>query len=458
MLNKSLYQFLTYYYTFRFKNKNVLFISENYLFTFQFSRVQRRRFHCRTLQKVVNMLLRRNLIRVFTRNYAKVVPKKVYSALNDALIDRSDVINWGDIRNEMLKDFYSVNTTNIDALIISKCFNGARLDIAKSYIDYLKSNNMTVSDAFAIKFIRLFYTRYRSNKKEFTKKDFDELLEWCDMIINKFPILDTLTAENIVHGLSLTSKWREAERYFEMITDKIPDKSTYCAFISRAISEGDEMLAWKYLNEMAKQQQLPKTFIFTEWFEKFQSDKKKVDQMFEYISDNGLLIPEMDVKEFTQSLSKNYSSSIVTINRKGKCPSCTAQLPGVRLMDSEFKRIASTFLDDIIIKNDAFIKTNPKEIERYKTFVEKTIPFDCIIDGLNVAFSQGNRLSNAVYSKILAQTVKHFADQEQKCLVIGRKYMEGWPHKEMKFIKQNSKLFLVEDLYDFIFPSNNALY
>lgn len=313
-------------------------------------------------------------------------------------------------------------------------------------MEYLKKNNLSTSDAFVIKLIRLYYTRYRTSG-ELNTEDRDEVLKWCNFITEKFKFLDSHTAEIIIHGLSLTSSWKESEKYFEMITERAPDKSTYCAFISRAIAEGEEKLVWKYLNEMPGRLQLPKTFIFTEWFKKCQNDKKKIDLMLEFISEHAILIPETDIDGFSRSLEKNFNCSLVTINRKGKCPACAGQLPGVKLMESEFKKIAKTFLEDIIIKSDAFIKSNPTEIERFKAFVEKTKPYDCIIDGLNVAFSRGNKLSPVVYSKILAQVVKHFVDQNKKCLVIGRKYMNGWPRREIQFIKQNSMFFLVDDLY-----------
>lgn len=393
------------------------------------------------------MLLRKSLFQVFTRNYAKQLYRNPRTdVLTSIFIDKPEVIKWNDIRKKMLENSYQVNSTNIDSLIISKCFNGARLDIAKSYLEYLNNNNLSISDAFFIKLIRLYYTRYRMNDGDLSKKDFDDLLSYCNMITDKFQFLDPLTAENLIHGLSLTSSWRDAEKYFEMIVDKTPDKSTYSAFISRAIKEGDEKLVWKYLNEMISKQQTPKSFIYLEWFKRHENDKNKINEMFEYISENGLLMPEVDITEFSNVLRKNYNCSLVTINRKGKCPACSSQLPGVKLMSSEFNKIASAFLDDIIVKSDVFAKSNPKEIERFKNFVDKTMPYDCVIDGLNVAFSQGNKLSNAVYAKNLADVVKYFVDQKQKVLVIGRKYMDGWPRKDISFVKQNAKLFLVEDL------------
>ena len=127
------------------------------------------------------MFLRRNLIQVFTRNYAKPAFRKVRSdALSSILMDKPDVIQWEGVRKQMMENDYTVNTTNVDALIISKCFNGARLDIAKSYLEYLKSNNLNISDAFVIRLIRLYYARYRTKEEDFTKEQAEELLKLCN--------------------------------------------------------------------------------------------------------------------------------------------------------------------------------------------------------------------------------------------------------------------------------------
>lgn len=393
------------------------------------------------------MLLSRNLIKVLTKSATRTSYIRVRSdSLQNLFIQQPEVIKWEAIRKDIIDNDRTINKANIDGVIISKCFNGARLDIAKSYLDYMNSNQIQISDAFILKLIRLYYSRYRMYKEEFTELDEKEVLGWCKHIINKFDYLDHSNAENIIHGLSLTSEWREAEKYFEMMGEKTLDRSTYSAFISKAISEGDYRIVWKYLKRFAENFEVPRSYIFIEWFEKHADDKEKIEEMLEFISENGILLPEADINAISVILSKSYSCSLVGINRKGSCPSCKSTLPGVKLMDSEFQKMAKRFLDDIIIKSDVFIKTNPAELDRFKKFVDKFAPFDCVIDGLNVAYSNGTKLNAKVYSKILAQVVKSFADRKEKCLVIGRKHMDSWPRKEMSFIKQNSHLFLMDDL------------
>jgi mitochondrial ribonuclease P protein 3 len=293
-----------------------------------------------------------------------------------------------------------------------------------------------------LKLIRLHYLNFRSNPDRFTAKEEAEVLEMCRIITNKHELLDEATTETIIHGLCMTGSWREAEKYFD---NSEVTKGSYSAFISRAIAEGMDDLVWKYLNKVITVA-MPKTFIFTEWFEKHKSERKKCAEMFEFLAEHRILLPEANIQEVAQSLKEEFECSFVTINSSGKCPACTGKLPGAKITSAEFDKIAARFLDDIIVKSDVFQRSNPKEIERFKAFVEQTIPYDCVIDGLNVAFSQGNKLNKEVYVRILEKVVRHFADQGQKVLVIGRRYMDTWPKSQMKFIKANAKLFLADDL------------
>lgn len=391
------------------------------------------------------MLLSRNfLLKSFSRNYAKTLTgTKRFDILNEVFLSKPETIQWESIRKEMLQN--NRNSVNVDSLIIARCLSGVRVDIAKSYSNFLNSKNINFTESYIIQLIRLYTVQYRRNVEEkLTQEQRDEMLGLCKTIINKFDILDPTTAEVIISGLSFTHEWREAEKFFAM-TEKF-HKLSYSNFISRAIAEGDDKLTWKYLNILAENQTVPKLFVFSEWFKKHELNMEKIEEMLEYIGNNDILLPENELTNISNLLSKSYVCNLVTINHKGKCPSCSNSLPGVKLMQSEFEKLAKRFLEDIIIKSDVFIKSNPKEIERFKAFVEKTIPYDCVIDGCNVAYSQGNKFSPKVYSNILYQVVKHFVDKKQKVLVIGRKYMEKWPKKEINFVKENANLFLAEDL------------
>jgi len=41
-------------------------------------------------------------------------------------------------------------------------------------------------------------------------------------------------------------------------------------------------------------------------------------------------------------------------------------------------------MDDVIIGSDLYHKSNPEELQNFKKFVERTKPYDIVIDSLNV--------------------------------------------------------------------------
>lgn len=93
-----------------------------------------------------------------------------------------------------------------------------------------------------------------------------------------------------------------------------------------------------------------------------------------------------------------------------------------------------------------FLKTNPEELNSFIRFVDKTIPYDCVIDGLNVAYSAGKNKSPVVYANILASVVKHFIQKGKHVLVLGRKHMNRWPKEQMTYIRRMGAMFLTENL------------
>lgn len=73
---------------------------------------------------------------------------------------------------------------------------------------------------------------------------------------------------------------------------------------------------------------------------------------------------------------------------RGKCQSCQKHLRNVHITDEEFKHLSSHIFDKILIGNNIFGKTTPQELESFIKFIDKTKPYDCVIDGLNVAYSK----------------------------------------------------------------------
>lgn len=104
-------------------------------------------------------------------------------------------------------------------------------------------------------------------------------------------------------------------------------------------------------------------------------------------------------------------------------------------------------MEKALIRKNVFLKTNPDELKRFQKFIDNTRPYDCVIDGLNVAYSKGSKIKSAATpAKLTAAVVKYFVQRKNRVLVIGRHHMNNWPKTQMNFIRKNSHLFLTENL------------
>lgn len=53
-------------------------------------------------------------------------------------------------------------------------------------------------------------------------------------------------------------------------------------------------------------------------------------------------------------------------------------------------------LSKVIIGDDIFQKTTPSEFHRFNQFIDKTKPYDIVIDGLNIAYAIKQNVSVSV--------------------------------------------------------------
>lgn len=89
--------------------------------------------------------------------------------------------------------------------------------------------------------------------------------------------------------------------------------------------------------------------------------------------------------------STNYSSN---------CKACKEKLAPIKVLVKDFKKLQKEFLNRVLIRKDVFVRSNPTELENFRTMIKQTAPYDVVIDGLNVAFCSGkkkyNELANIV--------------------------------------------------------------
>jgi hypothetical protein len=58
------------------------------------------------------------------------------------------------------------------------------------------------------------------------------------------------------------------------------------------------------------------------------------------------------------------------------------------LAEEEFLELRARFMETLTGKN-VFVRTTPQELEKFRSFVADTSPYDLVIDGLNIVYSRG---------------------------------------------------------------------
>lgn len=356
---------------------------------------------------------RRTLSRFFSSNYK---PKNTIriktNVLDDVLMNPQAGVEWESVRKELIANERFVNSSNVDAFVIGTCSKERRLDIAKSYVDYMKSKSLNINDASAGKLLRLFYNHHQNEAMEDCEKISDEdeaeIVKLCDSLLGKYEIVEASLAENLIHGLCLTKNWMKSLDLLNQIRmTSSPNATTYSIIISKAFDEDHNELAWNLLSKMSNEQFMPKSATLLKVFKKFQRDDVETEKMLSLMSERSVMLPERTIEQYHEAFKATRECNIVRIKRNGHCPSCSNKLPSIKLNRQEFEKLSNNFFNDVMIRNDVFIKTNPAEVKNFMRFVDKTAPFDCVIDGLNVAFSHGAQQS----SKMFARNVKKFEDK-----------------------------------------------
>ncbi|CAO1405542.1 unnamed protein product [Diamesa serratosioi] len=384
--------------------------------------------------------------RYFASNFKRPSGFRINSNIIDSVLSKNKTkIEWETLRKDIIANERHISEVNLDSNIIGMCFKDIRLDVAESYIDFLQSKSIDINNATVGKLLRLYHVY--SVKNGTVPKNEKAILELYSSLTKKHSLLDATTAENAIHGLCVTKEWMKSFELLDMIKiTSSPNSTTYSVIITKAFSSGCEDVGWKLMNEMMKNLKEPRSDVYLAWFKNY-TKVDELEKMLMFISDNGFLISDEVIEELSKIFrSLKYNCKITKVKKSGYCISCSQHLSRIELNEAEFKKLSKTFLDNVLIKNDVYLRSNPEEVQRFQSFVDRTLPYDCVIDGLNVAFSHGVKNSAAVYAKTLCSVVKHFADQGQKCLVLGRKHMTYWPKEQMNYIRKNSALFLTENI------------
>ncbi|XP_046384098.1 mitochondrial ribonuclease P catalytic subunit [Ischnura elegans] len=365
-----------------------------------------------------------------------------------------------DLTEEGMKEFRDkvvsvgnvVTSSNIDAVTIGMCASLRNMDFADAYLNFLKQRDVEVNVATMGRYMKLCYICGEVS-------DESKVIDMYRCLTEKLPVMDASTAENIIHGLCVTSEWRRGLELMNMVKEtSTPSASTYSALIVAAFRNKDAELGWHLMEECIAVEKTPTDMVYMTWLSEYctrpmHSNAEEYIEMAEKLL-NFLSFHELVVsKEISQKLKEtfgklNWQCRYTYINERGMCMSCRGEMHPIFISKSEFQNLSQTFLEKVLVGPDIFSKSSPEEVKAFQELITKEAPFNTVIDGLNVAYSSGSesRGPRNNPAAILQSVVSHFVDLSHKILVLGRTHMKSWSRKEMEYVRKNSQLFLAENV------------
>ncbi|GLV35222.1 mulder [Carabus blaptoides fortunei] len=361
------------------------------------------------------------------------------------------VTEWSTLKSSILSQGRHVTNVDFDAKAIGFCVSHRNYEAGKTFVKFIELQNERLNLAAVGKFMRLYYVCNEGNNNV-DKEEEEGILAMYKTLKKEYPVLAYITAENIIHALSITREWKECLLLLDNIKlTATPSAATFSAVIKAAFVNKDFDLGWKLMDEMISNERLPLPFVYNSWLQEILTQKKdileNINQLFSYLANNDIH-PAREVTDNLLTVLKplSYIGSYTSMSNKGICHSCKQPLDKIKLDKDEFDKLKTVFMKNVIVGKNLFNKSTPEELDKFKQFVEKMGNVDMVIDGLNVAYSAGTKQNSTVYAKMVANVVNHFRQQNKKILVLGRIHMYKWPKQYMKYIESNADLFLAQNL------------
>ncbi|KYN34469.1 Mitochondrial ribonuclease P protein 3 [Trachymyrmex septentrionalis] len=354
------------------------------------------------------------------------------------------IIKWKSIRENILQENTKITPSIVDSVIIDMCVKHFHVNNAIAYFKFLKENNYSLNAGVIGKYLKLYVLKRNS----LTDADKIEIVKTYNDLRQKYQYLDSVTAEECIMSLCLTNEWEKTQDIIEMMKiTSSPGTAIYSALANAAFRNGKPDIAWKALTNIVLRKLIPQKHVYLSHLQYCQLEDAKffnnrMEEMFHFWSKHNIIPYNQIIRAYANTAIKyGWSTDRITISKKtGNCKHCGYFLSKITLSEDEFQELVKFVMDRIIIGSDIYNKTNPKELLKFKEFIENTKPFDVIIDGLNLAYM------NFSSPKLLTliSVVEHFKNRGKKVLVLTRKHQRKL--FEFKRVERNAFVFLVDNL------------
>ena len=313
---------------------------------------------------------------------------------------------WNVIRQTALESGRQINLVNVDASILGFCLGEkADLQMGKSYVNFLEKEGIDINLATMGKLLKMYVSSAKNNA--LNDEEQTEVYKIYQMLIKKHPFLDGNSCDSLIESLSLTKHWRESFKLLDMckITGN-PSVGSFSQLAKACFQNGEVDTGWQLMNECIDIGKYPSCMTYLAWIDHSKKDPltlvENIEKMLNFTSDKDVLLTKTVTQELGMLFdSLGYSCSYSHINRRGMCSSCQNQLENISISSEDFQKLTDSFLDKVLIRKNIFVKSNPKELAIFTDFVDRNVPFDVVVDGLNVAYCAGTRKSFDVYASLV---------------------------------------------------------
>ncbi|XP_051876695.1 mitochondrial ribonuclease P catalytic subunit isoform X2 [Pristis pectinata] len=353
------------------------------------------------------------------------VPKEANTPKTPIPIKPLSIDDWKKMKAE------AYNKTRFEVSMMEKLLsNHADIDIAKSLLVYVTMETGTVGYELLLKYLALCVQGHHLN----------EVLDLYAIMKTKFETLDTGAYSLFISGFSKTDRWKEAVIFLDSIKKMInPSPRNYGDVIISALQHKEVETAWRLLNEMEDRNLKPNEDTLQAFFD---CGKSSCDEQYENMMMNILSYLRDNQIYPGESLMRSIQSWF----ESGECHICKTLLESIQLNEEEYNILKECVMNDVIQGKDVFKKTTPMELQHFQSFVKNRLPFDVVIDGLNVA----NISAKDIQSKILLEVVSHLAQQNLRLLVLGRQHMlrgtRSWDKGHMTAIQKYADCFFTSNI------------
>ncbi|XP_037992721.1 mitochondrial ribonuclease P catalytic subunit [Motacilla alba alba] len=347
--------------------------------------------------------------------------------------------------NKLREDFQSPEIFE-EVMLNSMIRCNSPIDVAKSLLTHLAKRNGDIAYNMLVKYLTLCVQQGQVS----------EILDVYDIMKVRFKILESGAYSLLIRGLSNSNQWRMALTVLEEVKKiMIPSRRCYESCIEAASRHQEMKLAFELYSEMLAKDVVPTLHVLQSFFDFSRGMKdaelqKELFGILLYLRENQIYPHRTfmrSIKLWFESLpGGNWRGRLTKIKDSGQCPVCNHQLEDSNLTEEEYSHLSERIMKDVIHGTDTFRKTSPEELEAFQTFVENRLPFDIVIDGLNVSHIKSRKMQ----CENLFDAINYLAKENARLLVLGRKHMlmnsSNWKKEIMKEMQNKADFFFAENI------------